>query len=237
MYISGSMRVAFVTLLLLAFMSAQTETQPTALSIGSAKVSDLKGEVSFRSPQGTEITPQRGITLAPDSRIETTKGSVLLELLDGSQILVKAHSNVVLRSPNEGKGYFLELLLGKILAKVQKRVGESPSFRMGTPSAVITVRGTRFLVEVNRKRKTFVDVYEGVVEVAGIAENSPHILVGPGFSSGVDIDRAPEPPRQMNPGEGMDRDSSRDGQRNERNQEEQHNQPQQRKPESEGKPD
>ena len=183
MYIFGSMRVAFVTILLLAFMSAQSETEPTALSIGSAKVSDLKGEVAFMSPQGTEITPQRGITLAPDSRIETTKGSVLLELLDGSQILVKPHSNVILRSPNEGKGYFLELLIGKILAKVQKRVGEAPSFRMGTPSAVITVRGTRFLVEVNKKRKTFVDVYEGVVEVAGTAESSPHVLIGPGFSS------------------------------------------------------
>ena len=54
---------------------------------------------------------------------------------------------------------------GKILAQVQKRFGNAPSFRMGTPTAVITVRGTRFEVEVNKKNKTVVDVYEGVVAV------------------------------------------------------------------------
>jgi ferric-dicitrate binding protein FerR (iron transport regulator) len=125
-------------------------------------------------------------------------------------VLVKAHSNVVLKAPNEGKGYSLELFIGDVLVKVRKRLGSSPSFRMGTPTAVITVRGTRFLVEVN-KRKTIVEVFEGLVEVAGIMERSPHVLIRPGFSTGVDRDRAPEQPREMNPGERNESEGGRGG--------------------------
>jgi ferric-dicitrate binding protein FerR (iron transport regulator) len=126
-------------------------------------------------------------------------------------VLIKAHSQVVLKAPNEGKGYFLEQLIGKILVKVQKRLGVAPSFRMGTPSAVITVRGTRFEVEVNKKGKTFVDVFEGVVDVGGITEGSPHVLIRPGFYTGVEQDRSPDQPREMNQ-EGPGHDSGHEGQ-------------------------
>ncbi len=193
--------------------AAQTAPpQQTVLPIGSAVVSEVKGEVVFTSPQGTPVIAQRGSTLTAESRIETAKGSVLLELQDGSQVLVKGHSSVVLRSSNEGKGFSLDLFIGEILVKVQKRLGSAPSFRMGTPSAVITVRGTRFLVEVNKKLKTRVNVFEGLVDVAGIAEGSPHILIKPGFSTRVEQDRAPEEPREMNPGEDNGRAGGREGQ-------------------------
>jgi len=116
------------------------------------------------------VTVQRGTQLAPESKIDATRGSVLLDLEDGSQVLVKANSHVVLKAPEQGKGYWLELLLGKINAKIQKRLGNAPSFRMGTPTAVITVRGTRFSVEVSKKQKTSVEVYEGLVEVGGFGQ-------------------------------------------------------------------
>jgi ferric-dicitrate binding protein FerR (iron transport regulator) len=120
----------------------------------------------------------------------------LLNLADNSQILIKANSRVVLKSPAEGRGDYLELLIGRILAKIQKRLDNAPAFRMGTPTAVITVRGTRFLVEVNKKLKTSVEVYEGVVEVAGFVQSAQPVLLRPGFYTGVNQDRAPEQPRQ-----------------------------------------
>jgi hypothetical protein len=200
---SHCIRIALMTMLVLLFAAAQTAPpQQTVLPVGSAEISEVKGIVMLHSPQGAPLTAQRGVTLTADSTIETAKGSVLLDLPDGSQVLVKSHSNVVLRAPNQGKGFSLELFIGNILVKVQKRLGSNPSFRMGTPTAVITVRGTRFSVEVNKKSKTIVDVFEGVVEVAGLAENAPHVLIRPGFTTGVERDRAPEQPREMNPGEG-----------------------------------
>ncbi|MBZ5705504.1 MAG: FecR domain-containing protein [Acidobacteriia bacterium] len=205
-------RIALMTVVVLMFAAAQTAPpQQTVLPIGSAEISEVKGTVVLHSPQGSPLTAQRGVALTAGSTIETAKGSVLLDLQDGSQVLVKSHSNVVLKAPNEGKGYSLELLIGNILVKVQKRLGSTPSFRMGTPTAVITVRGTRFSVEVNKKSKTIVDVFEGLVEVAGVAEGAPHVLIRPGFSTGVERDRAPEQPREMNPDEGSRPEGGRGG--------------------------
>jgi ferric-dicitrate binding protein FerR (iron transport regulator) len=199
--------------------------------------------VVFTSPEGAPVPAQRGSTLTAESKIETGKGSALLELQDGSQVLIKAHSNVVLRSPDQGKGFSLELFIGKIIVSVRKRLDESPSFRMGTPSAVITVRGTRFQVEVNKKHKTYIEVYEGVVEVEGLMQGSPHRLIRPGFYTGVDPDRAPDEPRESSPGgEGNGREGGREGQApgSGRSPDDQpKNQPTQAPPKqgSEGKPD
>jgi len=179
----------------LAVASGQNPT-PTALPIGSASVAELKGEIEIHSPQGDAITAQHGVTLAPETKVDTKKGSLLLDLQDGSQVLVKPNSHVVLKSPNEGKGYWFELLLGKINAKVQKRLGNAPSFRMGTPTAVITVRGTRFAVDVDKKQRTHVEVYEGLVEVAGLFHGAP-VMVRPGFSTGVEQNHDPEQPHGM----------------------------------------
>ncbi|HMK22171.1 MAG TPA: FecR family protein [Terriglobales bacterium] len=167
---------------------------PAALPLGSASIAEIKGDVQIANPQGGAISAQRGTVLAAESKITTAKGSVLLDLPDGSQVLVKPNSNVVLKAPDQGKGYWFELLLGRINAKVQKRLGNAPSFRMGTPTAVITVRGTRFSVDVDKKEHTYVEVYEGVVEVAGFFHGAP-VMVRPGYSTDVNPNHDPEPPR------------------------------------------
>ena len=239
---SRCMRVALMTLVVLVFAAAQTTPpQPTDLPIGSAEISEVKGTVVLHSPQGSPLIAQRGVTLAAGSTIETAKGSILLDLQDGTQVLVKGHSNVVLRAPNEGKGYSLELFMGNILVKVRKRLGSNPSFRMGTPTAVITVRGTRFSVEVN-KRRTFVEVFEGLVEVAGVMEGAPRVMIKPGFSTRVESDRAPEQPREMGPGEGPEGgrggdDSRTPGAGREREDQPQNQQRQERPDSSGSKPD
>ena len=207
-------RIALMTAVVLMLAAAQTAPpQQTVLPMGSAEISEVKGTVVLHSPEGSLLTAQRGVTLTAESTIETAKGSILLDLQDGSQVLVKAHSNVVLRAPNVGKGYSLELFIGNILVKVRQRLGSNPSFRMGTPTAIITVRGTRFSVEVN-KRKTIVEVFEGLVEVAGVAAGTPHVLIKPGFSTGVERDRAPEQPREINPGGGPESGAGSEGSRN-----------------------
>jgi len=211
--ISYCIRIALTTVVFV-FAAAQTAPpQQTILPIGSAEISEVKGAVVLHSPQGSPLNAQRGVTVTAGSTIETAKGSVLLDLQDGSQVLVKAHSNVVLKAPNEGKGYSLELFIGNILVKVRKRLGNNPSFRMGTPTAVITVRGTHFSVEVN-KRGTMVEVFEGLVEVAGLMQGSPRVLIRPGFSTGVERDRGPEQPREIGPGEVPDSGPGGEGSRN-----------------------
>ena len=86
--------------------------------------------------------------------------------------------------------------------------------------------------------KTYVDVFEGLVEVEGLIPGSPHILLRPGFYSGVDPDRAPSEPRESSPNEGNGRDSGRESQNpgTQRNSGEQER-PQTKPGGSEGKPD
>lgn len=210
--------VCTALLVLVVFCTAAGQdpmpTQPTSLPVGSATVTEVKGEVFLRGPQGDTPAAQRGLVLAVESTIETKKGNLLLELQDGSQVLVKPHSRVVLKDPNQGRGFYLELLIGKVVNKIQKRLGNTPSFRMGTPTAVVTVRGTRFEVEVNKKLRTYVVVYEGMVEVAGLFGAAPPVLVRPGFTTNVDRDRDPEQPREIGGGRdpsGSDSGRDREG--------------------------
>jgi len=187
-------------LLLLGFcMGAQQsfQGQQASLPAGYANIADLKGEVLLHSPKGEILAAQRGLVLEAESTIETGKGSVLLNLQDGSEVLIKPHSRVVLESPEMGRGLYLELFIGKIIARVQKRLGNTPIFRMGTPSAVITVRGTRFSVEVTRKKRTYVQVFEGVVEVQGLLSGSAPVLVRPDFSTDVEENRGAQEPRSQ----------------------------------------
>lgn len=180
-------------LILLASQSRGQESLP----IGSAMVTDFKGDVSLHSASGDSLSVQKGLLLEAESTIETAKGSIILNLQDGSQVLIKPQSHVVLKSPQVGVGLYLELLIGKLLAKVQKRIGETPPFRMGTPSAVITVRGTRFEVKVTKKKRTYVQVYEGIVEVRGFPTGGRPVLLQPGFSTEVNLDGDPQQPRNV----------------------------------------
>jgi hypothetical protein len=187
-----------MTVVAFALAAAQNpEAQSTTLAIGSATIGEFKGEVSIRPPQGESLAAQPGLVITPDSTIEVGKGSLLLNLADGSQVLVKSHSQVVLKAPDQDKGFSLELLIGKVVNKIQKRLGSTPSFRMGTPTAVITVRGTRFSVEVSNKQRTEVDVFEGLVEVEGIGVPGPPVMIRPGFSTWVERNRNPESPHEI----------------------------------------
>ncbi len=91
------------------------------------------------------------------------------------------------------RGYF-QLLLGRIRAVINKRTGGAPPFELGTPSAVIAVRGTQFEVEVDQRLETEVDVIEGLVEVIG-RQSGKSVLVAPGSSTRVGMNTPPETPR------------------------------------------
>jgi len=176
----------------------QPEPQPLTMPPGSALVAEVKGKVSVTPPQGAVAAAQRGMVLPAETNIETAKGSVILLLPDGSQVLVKSKTRLVLKSPATSEGHFLQMFLGEILANIKKRLGETPPFRLGTPSAVITVRGTRFSVQVNKKGRTTVQVLEGVVEVEGLAEKPRTVLVEPGYQTEVDPGKQPQTPQEIN---------------------------------------
>src|SRR5512133_1702402 len=91
--------------LLLALMStaisavAWQSADARALPSGSAVIADMKGEATIKAPDSTPLTAQKGLTLLAGSTIETWKGSILLSLADGSQVLIKSRTRVQLQAP------------------------------------------------------------------------------------------------------------------------------------------
>ena len=113
----------------------------------------------------------RGEQLPPGAIVETGSGRLLLRLSDGSEVLVRAHTRLQVQQPSLTDPSYFQLLLGRIRALINKRTGGAVPFELGTPSAVIAVRGTEFEVEVNPRNVTEVDVVDGLVEVYG--RNAP----------------------------------------------------------------
>jgi hypothetical protein len=177
---------------------------PSPAPFAGAIVSEWKGEVHVQLPGTNMSAPKRGQVLPAGTVLDTGDGRLVLVLrADESEILVQPHTRLVVREPAPGNWNAVEVLLGRIRAYIRKRTGGAPPFQMGTPSAVIAVRGTRFDVEVNGRGVSEVDVFDGLVEVASAAVPGSAVLVSPGFSTRVGMGTPPEPPvptREIRPG-------------------------------------
>jgi|SRR5579859_2269897 len=165
---------------------------PSSVPFAGATIVDIKGKVEIQLPgQGLSVAAQRQV-LPAESTITTENGQLLLQLKDGD-VVVHPHTRLVLKEPSATNWQRLQLWLGRIKLEVQKRISGSPPFQIGTPSAVISVRGTRFTVDVDRHGVTKVEVEEGVVELTNVKGIGAPILIKAGSSSRVGEDSAPEP--------------------------------------------
>jgi len=200
---SGLFATAFLWVALGHALAQDQQASPAVSApFAGATISQWKGNIHLNLPGQSSSTPTIGETLPPGTVLETGGGRLLLELTDGSQVLIRAHTRLTVQQPSPtDRGYF-QLLLGRIRAIITKRTGGAPPFELGTPSAVIAVRGTQFEVEVNRQQETEVDVFEGVVEVIS-KHTGTSVSVEAGSSTRVGMNTPPETPRptaEMHPG-------------------------------------
>jgi hypothetical protein len=176
----------------------QTSPAPTTAAIAGATIAEWKGDIRLSLPGQLPSNPLRGEQLPPGTILDTGSGRLLLRLSDGSEVIVRAHTRLQVQQPSLTDPSYLQLLLGRIRALINKRTGGAVPFELGTPSAVIAVRGTQFDVEVNSRNVTEVDVVDGLVEVYGRNANGGSVLLEPGFSTRVGMDSGPEQPEPTN---------------------------------------
>ncbi len=175
--------------------SAAPATAPSVAPFAGAVISEWRGAVQVQLPGASLGRPVRGQVLPEGTLLDTKDGQMVLVLrADESEVLVQPHSKIILEAPQPGNWDALQIMLGKVRAFIRKRTGGAPPFQMGTPSAVIAVRGTRFDVEVNAKGISEIDVFEGLVEVGSNSLQGKSVLVGPGMSTRVGVGTAPEAP-------------------------------------------
>ncbi len=176
----------------------QPSSAPSAVAITGATIAEWKGDVHLSLPGQPASNPLRGEQLPAGTILDTGGGRLLLRLSDGSEVLIRPHTRLQLQQPSLSYPSYFQLLLGRVRALINKRTGGAVPFELGTPSAVIAVRGTQFDVEVNRRNVTEVDVIDGLVEVSGRNPAWGSVLLEPGFSTRVGLDSGPEQPEPTN---------------------------------------
>jgi hypothetical protein len=130
---------------------------------GGAKVLVMTGRVSVLRDNnewalnpGNIVKPQQVVMTGPD-------GYAKFQLSDGSTFEVFQSAKVVFQ-PSWGLTNVLDVLLGRVKVFIDHSRG--PNYKnVTTQTAVISVRGTMFDVQVNEEDTTFVSVDDGIVLV------------------------------------------------------------------------
>jgi hypothetical protein len=149
---------------------------------GAAKLISFTGQISyFRGSDlwalnvGDTVQPQQVIVTGPD-------GYGVFQVSDGSKFEVFPKSRVVFRQNRGDWKDLLEVWLGKVRVQIEHPGGLPNNNKVRTPSAVISVRGTIFDVQVeDEDATTLVLDEEGQVEVRHLLRLSdPPRILGPG---------------------------------------------------------
>jgi FecR-like protein len=159
-------------------------TIPAHSQIHQARITNVNSTVMLRRSVGGNPGPvilKTGDILQLGDIIDTGKGTVVIEMSDGSQVTIFPNSSVRLKDFSSAGSWrdLLEVVVGRIRARINHGKRPNP-YRVYSPIASIAVRGTDFLVIVEANGETRVFVFEGLVEVSSLINPQQSVLVKPG---------------------------------------------------------
>src|SRR5262245_3772381 len=147
-----------------------------------ARVASVNGTALRRNNQRAFILA-RGDSLNPGDEVDTRGGGrVVIELTDGSIVVVHPNSRIVMgdyRSAPSLREMF-RILIGRVRVKIAHYGGKPNPYRVNSPTASILVRGTEFSVSVEPSGETIVAVYEGLVEVQSLSDLRRRVFLSKG---------------------------------------------------------
>ena len=143
----------------------------------------MSGPAVLTSPGLSPLALTAGYILNPGDRVDTRGGGkVVIDLSDGSMVVVSPESVVVLKDYRAASSLreLFEITLGMVRVKINHFAGKPNPYRMNSPTASIAVRGTEFSIEVSAQGDTQVVVYEGAVEVSSLTDPARRVLIEAG---------------------------------------------------------
>src|SRR5215510_10608968 len=152
-----------------------------------ARVASVKGTALRRNNQRAFILA-RGDSLNPGDEIDTRGGGrVVIELTDGSVVVVHANSRIVMSDYRAAPSLreMFRILVGRVRVKIAHYGGKPNPYRVNSPTASILVRGTEFDVAVEPSGDTTVVAYEGLVEVQSLSDPRQRALLSKGGGAQV----------------------------------------------------
>jgi hypothetical protein len=141
-----------------ASASAQVLSSSAVFTNASGRVSVERSGELWAASAGQTVNVGQVVVTGADGFAE-------LQLPDGSQLEIFANSRFAYRANQFNLRDAIDLYLGKIRFHIQKLTNDDPSIRVNSPTAVISVRGTVFEVEVDSNETTRITVDEGAVAV------------------------------------------------------------------------
>ncbi len=185
----STLLLAATVVVSLATLHAQDESAATVLvQLNRVSVLDSAGYLRPLSV-GDRLRQHEIIVTGPD-------GFARFQLSDGSTFDVYSNSKVVFRE-TPGITDLLDLFIGRVKVFIEHSKGPNPK-DVKTPTAVISVRGTVFDVEVqDEEGTTFVTLDDGLVDVRNLTAPGPSVLLKPGDSILVEPNK-PLIPQQIN---------------------------------------
>lgn len=165
-----------------------------------ARVVNVHGAVNIIRPDQTVQPASNGMLLAAGDSIQCTDDSfVTVEFADQSRMRVQDNSTVRLDTLKIFGDYGLvDTLIRLEEGRTENSVPEESTgtrFRIQTPSAISSVRGTDFRVgTLDSQSATVSEVLQGTVEVSGAAKN---IALTGGFGTVTSLGASPAPPVKL----------------------------------------
>ena len=154
------------TLLMIGvILSAGATSLEAQLGSETARVLTLTGRVSVERAGDLWVLMPEQTVKAGQVVVTGPDGYATLELSDHSTIEVFPNSRLVFRANRFNLHDLLDLYLGKVRLHIQRLVNDEQRYRVTSPTAVISVRGTVFEVEVDLAEDTLVFVETGSVLV------------------------------------------------------------------------
>ena len=171
------------------------------------KITKLKGTaLIYRESAAKPIEAFMGMPVQQRDRITTKADSrVRIELNDGSVLSLGENGDLNLNEfefdqKEKKRKAFFGVALGKlrVFAMDLLRFREK-SFRVNTPTAVVGVRGTVFLVWVKSQTITQVACFDRTVEVANLFKPSEYVVLTKNLATNILKGKTPSRPILMTP--------------------------------------
>jgi hypothetical protein len=159
---------------------AQTDSKATAIQL-IGNVSVIRDASNYRSALmlGNQVSPGQMVVTGSD-------GYAQFKVADGSTFEVFPDSQVTFRS-TMSMGDLLNVFIGKVKVYIQHLPGIPNPNNVTTPTALISVRGTVFMVDVkDAEGTTDVAVDEGIVDVRNLRMGGRIVRLIPGQATTVD---------------------------------------------------
>jgi len=149
-----------------------------------ARASSVTGRVLLSGGKGASaLTLAPGYELGPGDKVDTRGGGrIVIELTDGSMIVVQPESVIVIKDFRAAVSLreLFVIMLGSVRVKINHFAGRPNPYRINSPTASIAVRGTDFSITVDSQGETQVMVYEGAVEVTSLIDPTQSVVIEAG---------------------------------------------------------